>query len=159
MFFISQNLKHILVTYSFLELLIFFLSILVQIFISYHILHIKAILYLNRNSKGNQIWNKNKSNVVLKLKPSILPCLVIAMTSSGSISWFHIRKYKNPSDFLALLEIQTNSDMRATTCCVTNVSTYYYPLSSSVTQKSIPPLPSCIQRFLLWLQRYDFEMH
>ena len=52
MFFIGQNLKQLLVTYSFLEIFIFFLSTLVQIFISHQILHIKEILYVNTNSKG-----------------------------------------------------------------------------------------------------------
>ena len=52
MFFIDQNLKQLLVTYSFLEIFIFF-STLVQIFISHQILHIREILYVNTNSKGN----------------------------------------------------------------------------------------------------------
>ena len=52
MFFIGQNLKQLLVTYSFLEIFIFFLSTLVQIFISHQILHIREILYVNTNSKG-----------------------------------------------------------------------------------------------------------
>ena len=60
-FFIGQNLKHVHMTYSFLELLIFFWLTQVDIycleFISHHI---TEILYLNTNSKGNQSWNKNK---------------------------------------------------------------------------------------------------
>ena len=61
MFFIGQNLKHVHMTYYFLELLIFFWLTQVDIycleFISHHI---TEILYLNTNSKGNQAWNKNK---------------------------------------------------------------------------------------------------
>ena len=61
MFFIGQNLKHVHMTYSFLELLIFFWLTQVDIycleFISHHI---TEILHLNTNSKGNQSWNKNK---------------------------------------------------------------------------------------------------
>ena len=61
MFFIGQNLKHVHMTYSFLELLIFFCLTQVHIdcleFISQHI---AKILYLNTNSKENQSWNKSK---------------------------------------------------------------------------------------------------
>ena len=52
MFFIGQNLKLVYVTYSFLELLIFFcLEFISQ--------HTKEILYVNTNFKGNQSWNTN----------------------------------------------------------------------------------------------------
>ena len=61
MFFIGQNLKHVHMTYSFLELLIFFWLTQVDIdcleFISHHN---KEMLYLNTNSKRIQSWNKNK---------------------------------------------------------------------------------------------------
>ena len=61
MLFIGQNLKNAHMTYSFLELLIFFWLTLLDIyyleFISHHI---KGILYVNTNSKGNQSWSKNK---------------------------------------------------------------------------------------------------
>ena len=61
MFFIGQNLNHVHMTYSFLELLIFFWWTQVDIysleFISHHI---TEILYLKTNSKRNQSWNKNK---------------------------------------------------------------------------------------------------
>ena len=55
MFFSGQNLNHVYMTYSFLELSILFWLTQVDIycleFISHHI---KEILYLNTNSKGNQ---------------------------------------------------------------------------------------------------------
>ena len=61
MFFIGQNLNHVHMTYSFLEILIFFWLTQVDIycleFISHHI---KELLYLNINPKGNQPWNKHK---------------------------------------------------------------------------------------------------
>ena len=61
MFSIGQNLNLVHMTYSFLELLIFFWLTQVDIycleFISHHI---KEILYLNINSKGNQPSNKHK---------------------------------------------------------------------------------------------------
>ena len=50
MFFIGQNLKHVHMTYSFLELLIFFCLE----FISHYT---KEILYVNTNFLGNQSWN------------------------------------------------------------------------------------------------------
>ena len=54
MFFIGQNLNHVHMTYSFLELLIIFSLTQVDIcfveFISYHI---TELLYLDTNSKGN----------------------------------------------------------------------------------------------------------
>ena len=60
MFFIGPSLNHVSMTYSFLELLIFFWLTQIDIncleFISHHI---TEILYLNTNSKGNQSWNKN----------------------------------------------------------------------------------------------------
>ena len=52
MFFIFQYLKHVHMTYSFLELLIFFCLE----FISHHT---KEILYVNTNFMGNQSWNTN----------------------------------------------------------------------------------------------------
>ena len=59
MFFIGQNLNRVHMTYSFLELLIFFWLTQVDIycleFISHHI---TEILYVNTNSKGNQAWKK-----------------------------------------------------------------------------------------------------
>ena len=61
MFFIGQNLNHVHMTYSFLELLIFFWLTQVDTYcleiISYHI---TEILYLDTISKGNQSGNKNK---------------------------------------------------------------------------------------------------
>ena len=61
MFFIGQNSKDVRMAYSFLELLIFFLSTLVLIFFLEFIYHyIKEILYVNTNSNKNQAWNKNK---------------------------------------------------------------------------------------------------
>ena len=52
MFLIGQNLKQVYVTYSFLELLIFFcLEFISQ--------HTKEILHVNTNFKGNQSWNTN----------------------------------------------------------------------------------------------------
>ena len=55
MFFIGQKLKHVHITYSLLELFIFFLLYLLDIyylqFISYHI---KELLYVNTHFKGNQ---------------------------------------------------------------------------------------------------------
>ena len=60
-FFIGQNLNQVYMTYSFLELLIFFWLTEADIdcleFISHHI---TEILYLNTKSKGNKSWNKNK---------------------------------------------------------------------------------------------------
>ena len=52
MFFIDERLKHIHMTYSFLELLIFFCLE----FISHYT---KEILYVNTNFVGNQSWNTN----------------------------------------------------------------------------------------------------
>ena len=52
MFFIGQNLKHVHMTYSFLELLILFCLE----FISHHT---KEIFYANTNFTGNQSWNTN----------------------------------------------------------------------------------------------------
>ena len=61
MFFIDQNLNQVYMTYSFLELLIFFWLTEVDIdcleFISHHI---TEILHLNTKSKGNKSWNKSK---------------------------------------------------------------------------------------------------
>ena len=57
LFFICQNLKHVYKTYSFLEL---FILTLVKIFcLEFISHHIKGILWVNPNSKGNQSWNKN----------------------------------------------------------------------------------------------------
>ena len=56
-FFIGQNLKLVQMTYSFLELLIFFwltLDISCLEFISHYT---KEILYVNTNFLGNQSWN------------------------------------------------------------------------------------------------------
>ena len=54
MFFIKQNLKFVHMTYSFLELLIYFWLTLVNIYCLEFISHyIKKILYINTNSKGN----------------------------------------------------------------------------------------------------------
>ena len=58
-FFIGQNLKLVQMTYSFLELLIFFwltLDISCLEFISHYT---KEILYVNTNFMGNQSWNTN----------------------------------------------------------------------------------------------------
>ena len=52
MFFIGQNLKHVHMTYSFLELFIFF-GLTLDI-ISHHT---KEILYVNTNFMGIQSWN------------------------------------------------------------------------------------------------------
>ena len=59
MFFIGQNLKHVHMTYSFLELLIFFwltLDIYCLEFISHHT---KEKRYANTNFVGKQSWNTN----------------------------------------------------------------------------------------------------
>ena len=65
MFFIGQNLNCVHMTYSFLELLIFFWLTQVDIYSQVDIYclefishHITEILYLNSNR--NQSWNKNK---------------------------------------------------------------------------------------------------
>ena len=52
MFFIGQNLKHVHMAHSFLELLIFFCLEFI-----FH--HTKQILYVNTNLMGNQSWNTN----------------------------------------------------------------------------------------------------
>ena len=65
-FFIGQNLKEALMTHSLFELLIFFLlTLLIFFLLDIYCLefishHIKEILYINTDSKGNQSWNKNK---------------------------------------------------------------------------------------------------
>ena len=59
MLFIGQNLKHVHMTYSFLELLIFFwltLDIYCLEFISHHT---KEKRYANTNFVGKQSWNTN----------------------------------------------------------------------------------------------------
>ena len=64
MFFIGQNLKHVHMAYSFLELLIFCLE-----FISPHT---KEILYVNTNFIGNQSWNTNyELFLILMLKKPV----------------------------------------------------------------------------------------
>ena len=64
MFFIGQNLKHVHMAYSFLELLIFCLE-----FISPHT---KEILYVNTNFIGNQSWNTNHELfLILMLKKPV----------------------------------------------------------------------------------------
>ena len=60
MFFIGQNLKHVHMTHSFLELLIFFWLTLVDICLEFISHHTKEILYVNINFMGNHSWNKNK---------------------------------------------------------------------------------------------------
>ena len=61
MFFIGQNLKHVYMTYSFLELLIFFWLPLADIYcLEFFSHYIKEILDLNINSKRNQSSNRNK---------------------------------------------------------------------------------------------------
>ena len=61
MFFISQNLNHIHMTCSLVELLIFFWLIQVDIHCLKFLSHvITEILCLKTKSKGNQSWNKNK---------------------------------------------------------------------------------------------------
>ena len=63
MFFIGQNLKHVLLTYFFLELLISFLSTLVQMFIVWSLFLTtlkKEILYVNTNSKETNHEIKTK---------------------------------------------------------------------------------------------------
>ena len=61
MLFNGQNLKHVHMTYSFLELLIFFWFTLLdnqsEVCFSPHQ---KEIFYVNTNSKGNQLRNPNK---------------------------------------------------------------------------------------------------
>ena len=52
MFFIGQNLNHVHMTHSFVQLLIFFCLE----FISHHT---KEILYVNTNFMGNKSWNTN----------------------------------------------------------------------------------------------------
>ena len=70
MFLISQNLKHVHMTCSFLKLLILFLKTLVQIFFYYlgfisH--HIKEILHVYTNSKENEWWIKTKTYIAWKV--------------------------------------------------------------------------------------------
>ena len=61
MLFIGQNLNHVYMTYSFLELLIFFWLTPVDIYsLEFLSFHVTEIMYLNINSKGNQSWNKSK---------------------------------------------------------------------------------------------------
>ena len=60
-FFTGQNLKHVHVTYSFLELLIFFSLPLADTYcLEFFSHHIKEILNVNTNSKRNQSSNRNK---------------------------------------------------------------------------------------------------
>ena len=59
MFFIGQNLKHVHITFSFLEFLFFFLSLVVDICFEFIFNYIRKILHANTNSKGNQSWNNN----------------------------------------------------------------------------------------------------
>ena len=65
MFFICQNLKHVHIIFSFLELLIFFWLTLIHIhclgFISHHL---NEILYVNTNSERNQSWYINKETYI-----------------------------------------------------------------------------------------------
>ena len=102
MFFIGQNLNHVHMTYSFLELLIFFWFTQVDIycleFISHHI---KGILYLNINSKGNQPWNKHKHfHLFLSInkKTNIFTYFfyinikIPYEQSFFSVSWIHFQK-------------------------------------------------------------------
>ena len=61
MFFIGQNLKHVHMTFSFLELLIFFWLPLADTYcLEFFSDYIKEILYVNANSKRNQSSNRNK---------------------------------------------------------------------------------------------------
>ena len=77
MFFISQNLNHVYMTFYFLEFFIFFWITQVGIngleFISHHI---TEILYLNTNSKGKQSWNKKSifSCFFHEIKTNIFTC-------------------------------------------------------------------------------------
>ena len=61
--FYWSNLKHVHMTYYFIELLIFFWLTLADNccleFISHYI---KEILYVNTNSKGNQSWNTKQGD-------------------------------------------------------------------------------------------------
>ena len=102
LFFIGQNLNHVHMTYSFLELLIFFWLTQVDIycleFISHHI---TEILYLNTKSKGNQSWNKNKHFHLFfhEIKTNIFNCffnikleMPYEQSLFFSVSWAHFRK-------------------------------------------------------------------
>ena len=60
--FIDQNLKHVHVTYSFLERLIFFRLTLVNIYCLEFISHYKEILYINTNFKGRQSSIRSKED-------------------------------------------------------------------------------------------------
>ena len=63
MLFIDQNLKHLHITYSFLERLIFVRLTLVNIYCLEFISHyIKEILYINTNFKGRQSWIRSKED-------------------------------------------------------------------------------------------------
>ena len=61
MFFIGQNLKHVLM-YIFFSWTFDLLFINSSMFYYFDFIshHIKEILYVNTNSRGNQLWNKNK---------------------------------------------------------------------------------------------------
>ena len=92
MFFIGQKLKHVHMTYYFLELLIFFWLALVGIyrleFISYYI---KEILHVNPAYTGNQSLNKNKDiyfhlSLILMLKNPVL--LMLSKNSLSTVSNF-----------------------------------------------------------------------
>ena len=85
MFFIGQNLKHVHMTYSFLERLIFSWLTLVNIFSLEFISHsIKEILYINTNSKENH----HKRDITCFHLPSILRL----KNPIFSVSWIHFLK-------------------------------------------------------------------
>ena len=88
MFFIGQKLKHVHMTYSFPELLIFFWVPLVGIYCLEFVSHyVKEILHVNTSYTGNQSRNKNKDIYIFTLSLILmLKNPVFLMLSKSSLS-------------------------------------------------------------------------
>ena len=68
MFFIGQNLKHVYMTYSFLEFWCSFNCLVGVYSLGFISHHNTEILYVNTNTKGDQSWNKKKTFSLVSLR-------------------------------------------------------------------------------------------